>query len=170
MVLDSDKFNVVRVKEKISGERIIPNVIEPSCGLDRIFYTVLEHAYSYDEKEDYTVLRLTPEVAPIKVGVFPLMAKDGLDTVARDLCEAVHTHRAEAYYDDAGQIGRRYARMDEAGTPWCITVDYDTLDGDLKGTVTIRDRDTTEQKRIRMDDAPAIIDDLITGKRKFSDL
>ena len=60
--------------------------------------------------------------------------------------------------------------MDEAGTPWCITVDYDTLEGDLKGTVTIRDRDTTEQKRIRMDDAPAIIDDLLSGRKVFADL
>ncbi|MCQ2071401.1 MAG: His/Gly/Thr/Pro-type tRNA ligase C-terminal domain-containing protein, partial [archaeon] len=142
----------------------------PSCGLDRIFYTVLEHAYSYDEKEDYTILRLAPVVAPIKVGVFPLMGKDGLDTVAMDLCEKIHSHRAEAYYDDAGQIGKRYARMDEAGTPWCITVDYDTLDGDLKGTVTIRDRDSTEQKRIKMDDAPAIIEAMLDGKLSFKEL
>ncbi|AGI48068.1 glycyl-tRNA synthetase, dimeric type [Thermoplasmatales archaeon BRNA1] len=169
MTLESDMFSVQKVREKVSGERIIPNVIEPSSGLDRIFYTVLEHSYSHDDKEDYTVLHLTPEVAPIKVGVFPLMAKDGLDDVARKLCDDIHTHRAEAYYDEAGNIGRRYARMDEAGTPWCITVDYDTLSGDNKGTVTIRDRDTKDQKRIRMEDAPNIISDLIAGK-PFSEL
>ncbi len=170
IILDSDKFNIVKVKEKVSGERIVPHVIEPSCGLDRIFYTVLEHSYSFDPEKEYTVLRLRSEVAPIKVGVLPLMAKDGLDKVARDLCEAIHTHRTEAYYDDAGQIGRRYARMDEAGTPWCITVDYDTLDGPQKGTVTLRDRGTAEQKRISCDDAPTLIDRLVSGKITFKDL
>ena len=85
IVLDGDMFEVVKVKEKVAGERIVPHVIEPSHGLDRIFYTVLEHAYSYDKDKDYTTLRLAPEVAPIKVGVFPLMEKDGLDTFAKDL-------------------------------------------------------------------------------------
>ena len=150
------------MKEKVAGERIVPHVIEPSHGLDRIFYTVLEHAYSYDKDKDYTTLRLAPEVAPIKVGVFPLMEKDGLDTFAKD-------HRVEAYYDGSGTIGKRYARMDEAGTPWCITVDYDTLDGENKGTVTLRDRDSAEQKRIKAEDAETIISELLAGK-KFSDL
>ncbi len=169
IVLEPDMFEVVRVKEKVAGERIVPHVIEPSHGLDRIFYTVLEHAYTRDEEKDYTVLRLAPEVAPIKVGVFPLMEKDGLDTFAKDLCERIHTHRVEAYYDGSGTIGKRYARMDEAGTPWCITVDYDTLEGENKGTVTIRDRDTSEQKRIKAEDAGRIVADLLDGK-KFSDL
>ena len=169
IVLDGDMFEVVKVKEKVAGERIVPHVIEPSHGLDRIFYTVLEHAYSYDKDKDYTTLRLAPEVAPIKVGVFPLMEKDGLDTFAKDLCEKIHTHRVEAYYDGSGTIGKRYARMDEAGTPWCITVDYDTLDGENKGTVTLRDRDSAEQKRIKAEDAETIISELLAGK-KFSDL
>lgn len=169
VVLGSDMFEVVRVREKVEGERIVPHVIEPSHGLDRILYTVLEHAYSHDAGRDYTTLRLAPEVAPIKVGVFPLMEKDGLDAYARDLCEKIHTHRVEAYYDGSGTIGKRYARMDEAGTPWCITVDYDTLEGENKGTVTIRDRDSAEQKRIRAEDAERIVSDLLAG-RKFADL
>ena len=151
--------------EKVAGERVIPHVIEPSHGLDRIFYSVLEHAYSHDEKEDYTVLRLAPAVAPIKVGVFPLMEKDGLDDMARDIYAKVHSHRVEAYYDGSGTIGKRYARMDEVGTPWCITVDYDSLPGGAaEGTVTIRDRDTTEQKRIPVDRVAEIVDDLLAGK------
>jgi len=158
------------MKEKVSGERIIPNVIEPSHGLDRIFYTVLEHAYSHDDAKDYTVLHLKPEVAPVKLGVFPLMEKDGLDTLARQICAGVHTARAAAVYDGAGTIGKRYARMDEAGTPWCITVDYDSLSGPQKDTVTIRDRDTTAQKRIPVKDVPQIIDDLLSGQRQFADL
>lgn len=161
IILDDRFFEIAKVKEKITGERVIPHVIEPSHGLDRIFYTVLEHSYSHSDEEDYTVLRLKPEVAPIKVGVFPLMEKDGLDDLARRIYEGVHSHRVEAYYDGSGTIGKRYARMDEIGTPWCITVDYDSLQ---EGTVTIRDRDSKEQKRIAVDDVPAVIDSLIAGK------
>lgn len=165
IVLDNEFFEVVHVKEKMAGERVIPHVIEPSHGLDRIFYSVLEHAYEYDEKEDYTVLHLAPKVAPVKVGVFPLMEKDGLDAVARDLYEKIHTSDAEAYYDGSGTIGKRYARMDEIGTPWCITVDYETLeDGPNKGTVTIRDRDSKEQRRIRISEAKDVIDRLLSGE------
>ena len=163
--LDGESFEVVHVKEKIAGDRVIPHVIEPSHGLDRIFYSVLEHAYDHDEKEDYTVLHLAPVVAPIKVGVFPLMEKDGLDTVAKQIYEDIHRSDAEAYYDGSGTIGKRYARMDEIGTPWCITVDYESIeDGPNKGTVTIRDRDSKEQKRIKADDAKTIIDRLLAGE------
>ncbi|MBR2255216.1 MAG: glycine--tRNA ligase [Candidatus Methanomethylophilaceae archaeon] len=154
-------FEVAEVTEKVTGERVVPHVIEPSHGLDRIFYSVLEHAFSYDAEKDYTVMHLVPEVAPIKVGVFPLMEKDGLDTLAMSIYEKIHTHRVEAYYDGSGTIGKRYARMDEVGTPWCITVDYDSLED---GTVTIRDRDTTEQKRIKIDDAARIVGELLEGK------
>ena len=162
--LDGESFEVVHVKEKVAGERVIPHVIEPSHGLDRIFYSILEHAYEYDEKEDYTVLHLAPKVAPIKVGVFPLMEKDGLDDVARDIYSKVHVSGAEAYYDGSGTIGKRYARMDEIGTPWCITVDYETIeDGPNKGTVTIRDRDTKDQKRIKVSEAKDVIDRLLAG-------
>jgi len=162
--LDGECFEVVHVKEKVAGERVIPHVIEPSHGLDRIFYSILEHAYEYDEKEDYTVLHLAPVVAPIKVGVFPLMEKDGLDDVARDIYAKVHVSGAEAYYDGSGTIGKRYARMDEIGTPWCITVDYETIEeGANKGTVTIRDRDSKAQKRIKVEDAKATIDKLLAG-------
>ena len=164
--LGSEFFQVIKRTEKVAGERVIPHVIEPSHGLDRIFYTVLEHAYDYDEKEDYVVMHMAPAVAPIKVGVFPLMEKDGLDDMAKRIYESVHTHRVEAYYDGSGTIGRRYARMDEVGTPWCITVDYDSLQD---GTVTIRDRDSKEQKRIPSADAARIIDDLLVGK-SFADL
>ncbi len=170
IVLDDRFFEVAKVKEKVAGDRVVPHVIEPSHGLDRIFYTVLEHAYSHDDKEDYTVLRLRPEVAPIKVGVFPLMEKDGLDDVARSIYEKVHSHRVEAYYDGSGTIGKRYARMDEVGTPWCITVDYEGLPGgEHQGTVTIRDRDSKDQKRIPIEDVPSIVDRLIAGA-PFSEL
>ncbi len=165
--LGSEFFQVIKRVEKVTGERVIPHVIEPSHGLDRIFYSVLEHAYEYDEKEDYVVMHLAPAVAPIKVGVFPLMEKDGLDEVAKQIYEKVHSSRVEAYYDGSGTIGRRYARMDEVGTPWCVTVDYDSL---KVGTVTIRDRDTKEQKRIVITDVPKIIDQLLAGEKTFAEL
>mgnify|MGYP004663475845 CR=1 FL=1 len=164
--LTDEFFEVATVKEKVAGERVVPHVIEPSHGLDRIFYSILEHAYTYDKEKDYTVLKLKPEVAPIKVGVFPLMEKDGLDEMAKSIYDKVHTHRVEAYYDGSGTIGKRYARMDEVGTPWCITVDYDSL---KDGTVTIRDRDSSEQKRIPADSVPEIVDALLAGKQ-FSSL
>ena len=169
VILTDEFFEVTRVNEKVTGERVIPHVIEPSHGLDRIFYSVLEHSYFRDAKEDYTVLRLAPEVAPIKVGVFPLMEKDGLDVLAKSIYDKVHTLSTEAYYDGSGTIGKRYARMDEIGTPWCITVDYEAMEGPDKGTVTIRDRDTTEQRRISIDSVPSVISDLISG-RSFSSL
>lgn len=170
VVLDDRFFEVATVREKVAGERVVPHVIEPSHGLDRIFYTVLEHSYSHDDEEDYTVLRLRPEVAPIKVGVFPLMEKDGMDEMARRIYDGIHSHRVEAYYDGSGTIGKRYARMDEVGTPWCITVDYESLPGgEAEGTVTIRDRDTKEQRRIPAADVASIVDDLIAG-RPFSEL
>jgi len=161
--IGSDLFEVVRVKEKVAGKRVVPHVIEPSCGLDRIFYSVLEHAYDYDEKEGYTVLHIKPEIAPIKVAVFPLMEKDGLDDIARDIYEKLQLSGLNSLYDGAGTIGKRYARMDEVGTPFCITVDYESMEGDTKGTVTIRDRDSRDQKRIRIDDAERVIRSLMAG-------
>ncbi|MCL1811513.1 MAG: glycine--tRNA ligase [Methanomassiliicoccaceae archaeon] len=163
VILDGEFFEVVRIREKVSGERVVPHVIEPSHGLDRIFYSVLEHSFKHDEKEDYTVLRLVPDVAPIKVGIFPLMEKDGLDDLATDIYKRVHSPCMEAYYDGSGTIGKRYARMDEVGTPWCITVDYESLEGPNKGTVTIRERDTTAQKRIPSDSVPDILRSLLSG-------
>jgi len=160
--LDSTYYEVARVKEKVNGVKVVPHVIEPSHGLDRILYSCLEHAYG--EKEDgYVTLSLRPLVAPIKVGVFPLMSKDGMEEVARALDIALREEGIATYYDDSGSIGRRYARMDEAGTPWCVTVDYDTLD---KGDVTIRDRDTAEQVRVSADDVVAFVKERL--RRKLS--
>lgn len=138
--LGKETFEVARVKEKVTGVKVIPHVIEPSHGLDRITYTVLEHAFS--QNKESAVLRLSPAVAPIKVGVFPLMNRDDLDSIAEEIEQEIRYSGIETNYDDSGSIGRRYARMDEIGTPWCITVDYQTKED---GTVTIRERDTNKQ-------------------------
>ncbi|NLN72232.1 MAG: glycine--tRNA ligase [Thermoplasmatales archaeon] len=162
ITLTDEFFEVALVREKVSGVRVIPHVIEPSYGLDRLFYSVLEHAYDHNEEEDYTVLHLKPSMAPVKVGVFPLMEKDGLDDIAFRISEELRMSGIETVYDGAGTIGKRYARMDEIGTPWCITVDYETVEeGADKGTVTLRYRDTKEQVRLRIEDAECRIKDML---------
>ncbi len=155
--VNSDCFEVIRVRDKVTGERFIPHIIEPSYGLDRIIYTCLEHAYCKDG-EGYIALKLAPSVAPIKVGVFPLMGKDGLDDMAQDIDRSLRDLGIRTSYDDSGSIGRRYARMDEVGTPWCVTVDYDSLQD---GTVTIRYRDTKEQTRIPSSDVPSRVSTML---------
>ena len=139
-------FELKRVKETAHGRRFVPHVIEPSYGLDRILYSVMEHAHF--EKDDYTVLRLPSRVAPIKFGVFPLMAKDGLDVEAGKLDAELRRAGIATSFDDGGTIGRRYARMDEIGTPFCITLDYDSLQDKA---VTVRDRDSKKQARVPID-------------------
>ncbi|RLF46919.1 MAG: glycine--tRNA ligase [Thermoplasmata archaeon] len=145
--LDREFFTIEEVEETETGKKFIPHVIEPSYGIDRIFYFILEHNYKETEKEgeNYVLLTLPPEIAPVKAGVFPLVNKDGLPEIAREIEEELRKNGIMAIYDDRGSIGRRYARMDEIGTPFCITVDYQTKED---GTVTIRYRDTTEQIRV----------------------
>ena len=132
-------------------------------------YAVLEQAYDEDtaDGETRTVLRLSPAVAPVQVAVFPLMARDGLDTLAEEITHTLHERGILAEYDDSGAIGRRYRRQDEIGTPYAITVDYDTKDN---RTVTLRDRDSMKQVRIAIDSVPDTLGALIRGKRKFAEL
>ncbi|WP_421078278.1 glycine--tRNA ligase [Methanothermococcus sp. Ax23] len=143
----NDYLKINKTKKKISGEKVLPHVIEPSHGIDRITYCLLEHAYN--EEEDRTYLKLKPEVAPVKVGVFPLVNKQGMPEIAMEIKDKLRKNGIIAEYDDSGAIGRRYMRMDEVGTPFCITVDGQTLED---GTITIRHRDTREQIRIKIDE------------------
>jgi len=158
VVVPSSCLDVSVRKEKVSGRKLVPHVIEPSYGVDRILYSLLDHCYS--KKEDYVTLHLNGLVAPVKVGVFPLMAKDALDAIALEIHEALSSAGFVSYYDDSGSIGRRYARMDEIGTPFCVTVDYDTK---ADGSVTVRDRDSTEQLRIKKEKVPKGIEMLLSG-------
>ena len=103
----------------------------------------------------YTLLSLPYKIAPIPVGVFPLINKDGLPRVAYGVEQSLREQGFIAFYDDSGSIGRRYARMDEIGTPFCITIDHQTLTDD---TITIRDRDTTQQERIKKEKIKAYLD------------
>ena len=160
-------FAVEEVTE--TGEHVRPHTVEPSFGVGRLVYTVLAHAYSEDlvDDEERTYLSLPPEVAPTTVGVFPLMDKDGLAARARDLAGELRGAGLAVAYDDAGAIGRRYRRQDEIGTPFCVTVDYDTLED---GTVTVRDRDSTDQRRVPTDELAATLTALRDGDRSFEEL
>jgi len=140
-------IRIRKVVKKIRGEKILPHVIEPSYGIDRILYCLLEQAYR--EEEDRVYLDLKPKVAPVKVGVFPLVNRDNLPEIAMDIKEKLRREGIIAQYDDRGAIGRRYMRMDEIGTPFCITVDSGTLED---GTVTVRYRNTREQERVKIEE------------------
>ena len=133
-----------------SHEAFIPHVIEPTFGLSRLIGIVLYDAYYEDmsnPKEKRVVLKLHPKLAPYKVGVFPLLAnKEDLVVKARSVYELVRAHFVSVF-DDRGNIGKRYYAQDEIGTPYCVTIDFQTLTDD---TVTVRDRDTTKQERIRV--------------------
>ncbi|MFP8891038.1 glycine--tRNA ligase [Natrialbaceae archaeon A-CW2] len=156
-------------EETIAGEHIIPHVIEPSFGVDRLLYTVLHHAYAEDEVagEERTYLELEPEVAPTFVGVFPLQSDDDLEATAREIATEVRAAGLSVTYDDSGNIGRRYRRQDEVGTPFCVTVDYESLEDD---TVTVRERDSTAQKRLPIDDLAETLAALRAGDVAFEAL
>ncbi len=144
--------------DTVNGERYIPYIIETSLGADRLALVVLVDAYCEEEVsgDKRVVLKLQPDLAPIKVGVFPLVKKDGMPEVARSIYDDLR-RRFPAFYDEGGAIGRRYRRQDEIGTPFGVTVDGQTLEDQ---TVTVRDRDTLEQERVSTDKLVAFV-----GKR-----
>lgn len=146
-----------------TGEHITPHVIEPSFGIDRLVYSVLIHTRCQDviDDEQRTFLSLPAEIAPTTVAVVPLMPKDGLDETAQELADRLRSAGFGVSYDDTGNIGRRYRRQDEVGTPFCVTVDYETLEDE---TVTIRDRDSTNQVRVTIDTLPESIKKLVSGQ------
>ena len=134
--------------DTINNKHFVPAVVETSAGVDRAFLTVLADAYTEEEinNEKRILLKLSPKIAPITVAVFPLFNKEGMPEVAKKLSSDLHTEFS-AFYDSGGSIGKRYRRQDEAGTPFGVTVDHETLENE---TVTIRDRDTTNQERISL--------------------
>ena len=135
----------------------IPYVIEPSAGMDRSTLAFLVDAYDEEEVKGQTrnVLRFHPALAPTKVAVFPLVKKEGMPDIAHNIADDLKRY-VTAFYDEKGAIGRRYRRQDEAGTPYCITVDGDTL---AEKTVTVRDRDSMEQTKVSVDQIKGYIRD-----------
>ena len=135
----------LRYHDSVSRKRFFPHVVEPSFGVNRTLLAILFSAY--DEEKDRIVLRLNPKIAPYKVAVFPLLAnREELVDRAREIYQRLRLKFMTAW-DSIGNIGKRYRRQDEIGTPWCVTVDYQTLKDE---TVTVRDRDTMQQERVKI--------------------
>ncbi|PHS15447.1 MAG: glycine--tRNA ligase [Blastopirellula sp.] len=151
-------------RDEITNEKYTPHVIEPSAGADRATLALLCEAYTEDEAPDdkgkmktRIVMKFHPRIAPIKAAVFPLVKRDGMPEMAKDIYRALKK-QWNVFYDEKGAVGRRYRRQDEAGTPFCITVDGQSLEDQ---TVTIRHRDTLEQWRVKADDIVGEISKLI---------
>ena len=149
VAIEEGMYEEKHIESTEHGEWFLPHVVEPAFGIDRILWHILDHAYDESgksEEEAYTVLRLRPKVAPIDVAILPLMEKDGLEDMAtkihQDICSVP---QLISYYDGSGSIGRRYARADEIGVPWAVTVDHQSLKDD---TVTVRRRDDGAQIRM----------------------
>jgi glycyl-tRNA synthetase len=144
-----------------SGERFIPHIVESSTGVGRLVFALLVEAYTEDEMggNKRVYLKFKPQIAPVKAAVFPLMKnKPELVEKARGVYEALKKEIPQVMWDDNGNVGKRYRRQDEIGTPYCITVDFDTLEDN---TVTVRDRDTGEQQRMAIDELTGYIKNAI---------
>jgi len=152
VTIDDSMVEIVRIQETIRGEWFLPHVVEPAFGLDRIIWHLLDHGYEMTSKEgeEYLILHLSESVAPYEVVVLPLFEKDGMEEIGKELqSKLLEINGIGAYYDGTRSIGRRYARADEIGVPWAVTVDYESLED---GTVTVRRRDDQSQIRISTDD------------------
>jgi glycyl-tRNA synthetase (EC 6.1.1.14) len=170
--VDADVANFAVEEQTENGEHITPHVVEPSFGVGRTVYTLLDHAYSEDtvDDESRTYLSLAPEIAPTDVAVFPLVGDDDLLATATSVADDLRAAGLSVSYDDSGSIGRRYRRQDEIGTPFCVTVDHDGLEGDGEPTVTLRERDSAVQLRVPVADLAAEIGGLLNGDDTFADL
>jgi glycyl-tRNA synthetase len=148
----------LKYRDPQTNEKYTPHVIEPAWGLDRTVLAILCEAYDEEEIEGEirTILRLSPKVAPVKVAVFPLMKKEELSKIALEVYQTLKKSYI-CEYDDSGTIGKRYRRQDEIGTPYCITIDFDSIE---KGTVTVRDRDSLKQEIVKIEE----LNDFLKGK------
>lgn len=154
----------VFVQDNDDGKKVLCHVVEPSYGIDRPLYCILEHAYTEENGRNY--LKLKKDIAPIEAQVFPLVAEEELEKIGRSILGEIKSKGIFAEYDNSGSIGRRYARADEIGTPFCITVDHQTLDD---SAVTIRERDTTNQIRVKIEDLPKILCKLLGSEVEFEE-
>lgn len=196
LTISPDMVSFAEETVKVSGENVIPHVIEPSYGIDRIFYGVMEHAFDEEnvaqkatesglkgaeeagkeseavkdenevegEEEARLVMHFSSAVAPVQVAVLPLLTRKELSDPAKEIVVKLREKTLLVNYDDSGTIGRRYRRNDEIGTPYSVTVDYDTLED---GTVTIRDRDSMRQVRAPIKEIENLLYELIYRGRGF---
>ena len=148
----------------VDGKKVVPHVVEPSFGLERTFAGMLLHTFREDKKRGWDWFAFPPRVAPYTIAVLPLMKKQKLPEKAKETIGQLKQVKYDVFYDETGSIGKRYARMDEIGVPYCATVDYQTLKDD---TVTLRDRDTTKQVRVQTKDLCSVLWKLVNGTAKF---
>ena len=163
--LTPDLVSFEEVEEIVRGEKVYPHVIEPSYGIDRITYSVLLH--SFTQEDDRNIFHFPPDIAPVGVNVFPLINKEELVKISSAIRNNLRSEGIISEVDTSGTIGRRYARSDEIGTPFAVTVDHQSLEDD---TVTIRERDSQEQVRVLISEVPGKLNELLLKKIKFSDL
>ncbi len=156
----------LKVFDEETKEKVLGYVIEPSQGIGRALLAILYDAYDDDKQRGNIVLHFSPKLAPIKFAVLPLVNKDGLEEFAQKIYKNLKKD-FPCQFDRGGSVGRRYARQDEIGTPYCITIDYDSMKDE---DATIRERDSTEQKRIKISELKEIMRKLINQEIKFSEL
>lgn len=141
-----------------TNEVLVPHVIEPALGIARAFLMVMMDAYHFDEEKNRVVMKFKPSIAPYKVAVFPLVKnKEEIVNKAEEVFKNLHK-KMPAMWDDRGNIGKRYLYQDEIGTPFCVTVDYETLED---GSVTVRHRDTAEQERVKLDELESYLTNML---------
>ncbi|MFX0055056.1 MAG: glycine--tRNA ligase [Promethearchaeota archaeon] len=159
------EYSKEKLSIKIDKQPVVPEVLEIAFGVERPLFSIIDN--SYVEDKERTWLRFPPEIAPIQVAVFPLMGKDELLGPAREIYDEIMDSGLITYFDHSGSIGRRYRRQDEVGTPYCVTVDYQSLEDQ---TVTVRDRDSMEQVRVRTSDLIGVLKQLVKGEHQFASL
>jgi len=147
------------------GTRFVPHVVEPSYGLDRLMYITMEN--SYERRDKRNIMHIPKELAPYQVAVFPIVKKDGIAEKAEEIRNLLLSKGFWVSYDAGGSIGRRYARVDEIGTPLAVAIDYDTMESNI---LTIRDRDSWEQVKLSIDDLPSALDAYFKGGKTFLEL
>jgi glycyl-tRNA synthetase len=155
----------MEIFDEKTKKKVVPRVIEPTFGMDRIFLAILTKAYCDDKERGNIVLRIPAKLAPIKVAVFPIVKQPEYEKMAHEIADSLG-EEFNVSYDRGGSIGRRYARNDEIGTPYCVTVDGDSP---KNKDVTIRDRDTTRQVRVKISDLRDTLKKLIGGKMAFEE-
>jgi len=153
----------MEIHDDKTNEKVIPRVIEPTFGMERIFLGVLVNSYYVDNEKGNVILKLPPRLAPIKAAIFPLVKGEKLEKISGEIVKELKKD-FNVVYDKSGSIGRRYARNDEIGTPYCITIDEDSL---KNKDVTIRDRDSTKQIRVLVKDLRRILGELIREEIEF---
>jgi len=154
---------------KEDGEKFIPHVFEISAGIDRSFYIVLDHAFRKEMrgKEERVYLKLPAKISPFLVAIFPLVKKDGLLEMGQELFRKIEDFGFAAVFDEKGSIGKRYARVDEIGVKYALTLDYDSL---KDNTATLRERDSMEQKRVKLSELPELLWKLSAGIISFNQI